>query len=238
MRSTGSATGTRCGRRPRRRRRRRRSRTRHPGRRWWPGRGPLRAAHRRRHCRLADTQSDGEPGEGDVLTSVEHLTGGHADDRLAGDDHHSIISGEAGSDVLLGRGGNDLLFGDSGADRLVGGDGSDEFLTAGGGISCGAGRFDRVIPEGGREYLRPDCERVNSLDAPVSDDSYLSFGRTRTEPGPGRWGIALTVPTTSTSTSSVARPGCGYGRPGADIGLWPVGCCHLESGRATWSPLP
>ncbi|MGL4960572.1 MAG: calcium-binding protein [Inquilinus sp.] len=63
----------------------------------------------------AHTASGGE-AQGDVLTGIENLTGGQANDSLAGD---------AGANVLAGWNGNDVLRGGTGADKLDGGAGID-----------------------------------------------------------------------------------------------------------------
>ncbi|MGL4967260.1 MAG: beta strand repeat-containing protein [Inquilinus sp.] len=63
----------------------------------------------------AHTARGGE-AQGDVLTGIENLTGGQANDTLAGD---------AGANVLQGWGGDDVLRGGAGADRLDGGLGTD-----------------------------------------------------------------------------------------------------------------
>ncbi|MGO4125226.1 beta strand repeat-containing protein [Inquilinus sp. YAF38] len=63
----------------------------------------------------AHTASGGE-AQGDVLTGIENLTGGQANDTLAGD---------AGANTLTGWGGDDVLRGGAGADRLDGGAGID-----------------------------------------------------------------------------------------------------------------
>ncbi|MGO1076796.1 calcium-binding protein, partial [Inquilinus sp. CA228] len=63
----------------------------------------------------AHTASGGE-AQGDVLTGIENLTGGQANDTLAGD---------AGANTLAGWNGNDVLRGGAGADRLDGGAGTD-----------------------------------------------------------------------------------------------------------------
>ncbi|WP_186002582.1 M10 family metallopeptidase C-terminal domain-containing protein [Mycobacterium sp. KBS0706] len=63
----------------------------------------------------AHTASGGE-AQGDVLTGIENLTGGQANDILAGD---------AGANTLAGWGGDDVLRGGAGADRLDGGAGTD-----------------------------------------------------------------------------------------------------------------
>ncbi|WP_376958202.1 cadherin-like domain-containing protein [Azospirillum sp. A26] len=56
---------------------------------------------------------------GDVLLSIEHLTGGAGNDTLRGDGGANRLDGGAGNDVLEGRGGNDTLVGGSGSDTAV-----------------------------------------------------------------------------------------------------------------------
>ncbi|WP_342238470.1 calcium-binding protein, partial [Inquilinus sp. OTU3971] len=58
----------------------------------------------------------GGQAQGDVLTGIENLSGGQANDTLAGD---------AGANILQGWSGDDVLRGGAGADRLDGGAGTD-----------------------------------------------------------------------------------------------------------------
>ncbi len=58
---------------------------------------------------LADPGPDGAPGEGDVLTSFVHVTGGRAGDRLAGDAAANGIDGGGGADDIAGRAGDDRI---------------------------------------------------------------------------------------------------------------------------------
>ncbi|MGL4967259.1 MAG: M10 family metallopeptidase C-terminal domain-containing protein [Inquilinus sp.] len=60
--------------------------------------------------------ASGGDAQGDVLISIENLTGGQFNDTLGGD---------AGANILQGWGGDDTLRGGAGADRLDGGAGSD-----------------------------------------------------------------------------------------------------------------
>ena len=95
-----------------------------------------------------------------MLTGIENLSGGIADDSLTGDGGVNVLAGDRGNDVLSGGGGNDTLYGDGaigvnapgsgaietfadvtlldpllvdGNDILEGGDGDDQ-LYGGGGI--------------------------------------------------------------------------------------------------------
>jgi Ca2+-binding RTX toxin-like protein len=64
----------------------------------------------------------------DLLTSIENLTGGAYNDRLAGNGAANVIDGAAGNDTILGWGGNDRIFGGLGDDRMTGGAGRDAFV--------------------------------------------------------------------------------------------------------------
>ncbi|KAA3498698.1 tandem-95 repeat protein [Rhizobium rhizogenes] len=67
----------------------------------------------------------GGDAQGDVLTSIENLTGTDADDTLEGNGEANILSGGRANDILIGGAGDDTLIGGRGADQLVGGDGVD-----------------------------------------------------------------------------------------------------------------
>ncbi|MEZ5840904.1 MAG: hypothetical protein R3D02_10950 [Hyphomicrobiales bacterium] len=73
---------------------------------------------------LNGTASGGD-ATGDVLSSIEFLTGSSYADRLYGDNAGNTISGGSGNDRLYGNGGQDTLRGDAGNDLLNGGAGED-----------------------------------------------------------------------------------------------------------------
>jgi Ca2+-binding RTX toxin-like protein len=73
---------------------------------------------------LTNTGSGGD-AQGDVLNSIENLTGSAFNDSLTGNGSANILTGGDGSDGLFGGAGNDTLFGGLGNDTLVGGTGSD-----------------------------------------------------------------------------------------------------------------
>ena len=74
---------------------------------------------------LADGTATGGDAEGDVLTSIENLTGTDFADVLTGDDAANRLSGGRGHDTITGGAGDDTLIGGRGADALLGGDGID-----------------------------------------------------------------------------------------------------------------
>jgi Ca2+-binding RTX toxin-like protein len=75
---------------------------------------------------LADGLAEqGGDAEGDVLISIESLTGSTLNDTLRGNDAQNWLYAGEGNDILDGRAGNDHLFGQSGHDNLEGGAGND-----------------------------------------------------------------------------------------------------------------
>ncbi len=73
---------------------------------------------------LANTAS-GSQATGDVLTSIENLTGSTRGDDLRGNNSVNVIDGGAGKDSLIGYNGNDTLIAGAGRDILNGGNGAD-----------------------------------------------------------------------------------------------------------------
>jgi Ca2+-binding RTX toxin-like protein len=74
---------------------------------------------------LATLLALGGDAAGDVLSSIENLTGGDGNDALDGDGLANILAGGRGNDTLTGRAGDDVLAGGRGADALFGGEGTD-----------------------------------------------------------------------------------------------------------------
>ncbi len=110
---------------------------------------------------------------GDVLSNLENLTGGSANDYLAGDGLDNVLTGNDGNDQLRGGTGDDILVGGSGADVLVGGSGTDTAsyatdtagvdvrlfdLSASGGEAAGdtISGIENVIGGAGNDYLVGD----------------------------------------------------------------------------------
>ncbi|MCK8464002.1 hypothetical protein MUY35_09085 [Aliiroseovarius sp. S1339] len=69
---------------------------------------------------------------GDVLISIEGLTGSGHNDRLTGDAGSNVINGGSGSDTIEGNGGADILLGGNGDDFLSGDAGDDELFGGNG----------------------------------------------------------------------------------------------------------
>jgi Ca2+-binding RTX toxin-like protein len=72
----------------------------------------------------------GGEAEGDILNSIENITGSDHDDTLIGNDGNNVLRGVGGNNVLKGGGGADTLVGGPYSDTLMGGSGAD-FLDGG-----------------------------------------------------------------------------------------------------------
>jgi Ca2+-binding RTX toxin-like protein len=71
----------------------------------------------------------GNDGDGDVLVSIENVTGSAFDDALMGDAGDNVLNGMGGSDILTGAAGDDILVAGS-EDSMDGGSGFDTFRLA------------------------------------------------------------------------------------------------------------
>ena len=74
---------------------------------------------------LATGVGAGGDAEGDVLISIEEITGSAFSDSIFGKDGSEKFYGGDGDDTIKGGGGDDLLVGGAGADVLLGGAGND-----------------------------------------------------------------------------------------------------------------
>jgi hypothetical protein len=131
---------------------------------------------------LADPAPDGEPGENDVLRSLERVLGGAAGDFIGGTSGFDSLDGLGGNDRILGRSGEDFISGGAGDDQLAGGDGADTItgnsgadeLRGGGGndfldgrragpddVFCGAGGEDTTRGPNRRDFTASDCEEAS-----------------------------------------------------------------------------
>lgn len=58
--------------------------------------------------------NSGGYADGDILQSIENVTGSAFDDTISGDTGANVLNGNAGNDTLLGRYGNDTIYGGTG----------------------------------------------------------------------------------------------------------------------------
>jgi Ca2+-binding RTX toxin-like protein len=100
---------------------------------------------RNRALEIRLSQGRARTPDGDVLQSLESVTGGAGNDRIVGDRDDNWLSGGGGKDYLQARHGADNLHGDGGNDRLAGGPDDD-------GLAGDAGR-DRFDGHGDDDFL-------------------------------------------------------------------------------------
>jgi Ca2+-binding RTX toxin-like protein len=75
----------------------------------------------------------GGDAAGDVLQSIEGVSGSEFDDIIKGDAAANVLEGNGGDDKLTGGSGNDKLYGGAGNDQLFGGGGAD-LIDGGAGV--------------------------------------------------------------------------------------------------------
>ncbi|MEM8569857.1 MAG: hypothetical protein AAGG56_03015 [Pseudomonadota bacterium] len=68
---------------------------------------------------LNDQAQSGGSADGDVLTSIENLTGSDYADALRGDGNANVLSGGLGDDTLTGRGGDDIFIASTDSDTIT-----------------------------------------------------------------------------------------------------------------------
>lgn len=121
---------------------------------------------------LSALVGDGEEA-GDLLLSIENLSGSRFNDSLHGDQGDNRLIGGDGNDYLNGGGGTDRLYGGDGDDRLSGGtDSSHDYLRGG----AGSDRFEFVLSEW---VSLPIDDEGNTADfyspLPIGLDAVLDF---------------------------------------------------------------
>lgn len=120
---------------------------------------------------------------GDVLLSIENLSGSRFSDGLVGDQGNNRLYGREGDDRLFGNGGSDHLYGDDGNDRLNGGmsynhpDGND-YLSGGAGNDTFEFTLNYWQDWGGYLYAHIGLDTV--LDFNPQEDLLSFIGTPRT----------------------------------------------------------
>ena len=111
---------------------------------------------------LATGTGTGGDAQGDILQSIENVTGSAYGDTITGNTHANTLSGGEGDDVLDGGGGNDVLYGGDGNDTLTGGSSS-------GGKNTVIGGHDELHGGAGADALFGGADD-DVLDGGIGDD--------------------------------------------------------------------
>ena len=118
--------------------------------------------------------------EGDLLESIENVTGSRNDDMITGDAVPNTLKGGAGIDTLSGGLEDDKLYGEAGNDTLNG-DGGDDMLMGGAGNDTinGGGENDTINGGAGDDDLNGNAGADTFVFAPGNgDDVIIEFGET------------------------------------------------------------
>ena len=110
---------------------------------------------------LLTGSTGGGDASGDVLSSIENITGSALADTLTGDANANTLDGGAGNDVLVGGAGNDMLIGGAGFNSFTGGQGADTFI---GGINDDTSYYSTSLA-GVTVYLAISTAQASAGDA-------------------------------------------------------------------------
>ncbi|MGF6227139.1 Ca2+-binding RTX toxin-like protein [Inquilinus ginsengisoli] len=116
---------------------------------------------------LASGLGSAGEAQGDVLVSIENLSGGQGWDSLYGN---------AGANVLQGWNGNDLLVGRAGQDTLTGGAGADRFQFTAVGDSVVGANADRITDFSRAQADRIDLAGIDASTAAAGDQGFSFIG--------------------------------------------------------------
>ena len=112
--------------------------------------------------------------EGDILASIENVTGSRQIDTITGDAVPNVLKGGAGNDTLNGEGENDKLYGEAGNDTLNGGE-ADDMLMGGDGadILNGDAGADTLNGGAGNDDLTGGAGADTFVFAPGNGDDVI-----------------------------------------------------------------
>jgi Ca2+-binding RTX toxin-like protein len=119
-----------------------------------------------------------------ILTDIENLTAGSANDLVAGNSSANILRGGAGSDTLHGYAGNDSLYGEAGIDYAFAGDDND-YISGGteNDYTYGGYGNDLVHGDDGADWMRGGELWITSNDG--NDTLYGGNGNDSIRGGDG-----------------------------------------------------
>jgi Ca2+-binding RTX toxin-like protein len=103
---------------------------------------------------LATGTGHGGDAEGDILSSIENVTGSAFGDSLIGDNGDNRLFGDSGDDILIGGGGSDVLIGGTSSDTFV-------FKSIQDSLP---GAADTII-----EFATPDISQATHIDLSAID---------------------------------------------------------------------
>ena len=112
--------------------------------------------------------------EGDVLASIENVTGSRNDDTITGDAVPNVLKGGAGNDTLSGGGEDDKLYGEAGRDTLNGDAGADMLMGGAGNDDLNGGAdADTLIGGAGNDDLDGGAGIDTFVFAPGNGDDVI-----------------------------------------------------------------
>ena len=115
--------------------------------------------------------------EGDILASIENVTGSRGDDTITGDAVPNTLKGGAGNDTLNGGDQADKLYGEAGNDDLNGDGGNDMLMGGAGNDDLNGGADNDTLNGGaGDDDLTGDAGNDTFVFAPGNgDDVIITF---------------------------------------------------------------
>ncbi|WP_282053262.1 calcium-binding protein [Phaeobacter inhibens] len=125
---------------------------------------------------LANSSTNSGSAAGDVLVSIEGVTGTNYADYIKGNSSSNTLSGGNGNDSINGDGGNDTIYGGNHRDLLVGGSGNDQLFGGFGHDTLRGGSGADILKGGnGDDSLRGESGN-DQLTGDAGSDTFV-FGK-------------------------------------------------------------
>ncbi len=116
---------------------------------------------------LAAGTGSGGDAQGDILSSIENLSGSQGNDGLVGTSGANVLWGWKGNDVLTGAGGKDMLTGGAGGDRFVYGSAGQSVVGA---------DADRITDFSHAQGDRIDLSAIDASTGAAGDQGFSFIG--------------------------------------------------------------